>query len=40
MSDVNPPSATFKPGDDLTPYLDKLRELVQSHLDAGSTVII
>ena len=38
--EVKPPSATFKPGDDLTPYFDQLRALVQSHLDAGTTVII
>ena len=37
---VKPPSATFKPGDDPTPYFDQLRTLVQSHLDAGTTVII
>ena len=38
--EVKPPSATFKPGDDPTPYFDQLRALVQSHLDAGATVII
>ena len=38
--EVKPPSATFKPGDDPTPYFDQLRALVQSHLDAGTTVII
>jgi hypothetical protein len=38
--DVKPPSATFKPGDDPAPYFDRLRALVQSHLDAGTTVII
>ena len=38
--EVKPPSATFKPGDDLTPYVDQLQALVQSHLDAGTTVII
>src|SRR5262249_38303355 len=38
--EVKPPSATFKPGDDPTPYFDQLRGLVQSHLDAGTTVII
>jgi hypothetical protein len=38
--EVKPPSATFKPGDDPTPYFDELRALVQSHLDAGATVII
>jgi hypothetical protein len=38
--EVKPPSATFKPGDDLTPYFDQLRALVQSHLDAGTTVIM
>ena len=38
--EVKPPSATFKPGDDPTPYFDRLRVLVQSHLDAGTTVIM
>jgi molybdopterin converting factor small subunit len=38
--EVRPPTATFKPGDDLAPYFDELKALVQSHLDAGSTVII
>jgi hypothetical protein len=38
--EVKPPPATFKPGDDPTPYFDQLRALVQSHLDAGTTVII
>ncbi len=38
--EVKPPPATFKPGDDLTPYFDQLRASVQSHLDAGTTVII
>ncbi len=38
--EVKAPSATFKPGDDLTPYFDQLRARVQSHLDAGATVII
>lgn len=38
--EVKPPSATFKPGDDPTTYFDQLRALVQSHLDAGTTVII
>ena len=38
--EVKPPSATFKPGDDPAPYFDQLRALVQSHLDAGTTVII
>ena len=38
--EVKPPSATFKPGDDPTLYFDQLRALVQSHLDAGKTVII
>jgi hypothetical protein len=38
--EVKPPSATFKPGDNPSPYFDQLRALVQSHLDAGTTVII
>lgn len=38
--EVRPPTVTFKPGDDPTPYFDQLRALVQSHLDAGTTVII
>jgi hypothetical protein len=38
--EVKPPTATFKPGDDPAPYFDELRAQVQSHLDAGSTVII
>jgi hypothetical protein len=38
--EVKPPTATFKPGDDPTPYFNDLRALVQSHLDAGTTVII
>ena len=38
--ELKPPSATFKPGDDPIPYFDQLRALVQSHLDAGTTVII
>jgi hypothetical protein len=38
--EVKLPSATFKPGDDLAPYFNELRALVQSHLDAGTTVII
>jgi hypothetical protein len=38
--EVKPPSATFRPDDDPTPYFDQLRALVQSHLDAGTTVII
>jgi hypothetical protein len=38
--EVRPPSATFKPGDDPSPYFDELKAQVQSHLDAGSTVII
>lgn len=38
--EVKPPSATFKPGDDPSPYFDELRAKVQSHLDVGSTVII
>lgn len=38
--EVKPPPATFRPGDDLTPYFEQLRTQVQSHLDAGSTVII
>lgn len=38
--EVKPPSAMFKPGDDLTPYFEELRGLVQLHLDAGATVII
>lgn len=38
--EVKPPSITFKPGDDPAPYFDELRALVQSHLDAGTAVII
>ena len=38
--EVKPPSVTFKPGDDPTPYFDELRATVQSHLDAGTAVII
>jgi hypothetical protein len=38
--EVKPPPATFKPGNDPAPYFDQLRALVQSHLDAGTTVII
>jgi hypothetical protein len=38
--EVKAPSITFKPGDDPAPYFDQLRGLVQSHLDAGTTVII
>jgi hypothetical protein len=38
--EVKPPPATFKPGDDPTPYFDEMRALVQTHLDAGTTVII
>jgi len=38
--EVKPPSTTFKPGEDPTPYFDQLRALVQSHLDAGTTVIM
>jgi hypothetical protein len=38
--EVKPPPATFKPGDDPTPYFDQLRARVQSYLDAGTTVII
>jgi hypothetical protein len=38
--EVKPPPATFRPGDDPTPYFDQLRALVQSHLDADTTVII
>jgi hypothetical protein len=38
--EVKAPSATFRPGDDPTPYFDQLRALVQLHLDAGTTVII
>jgi hypothetical protein len=38
--EVKPPSTTFKPGDDPGPYFEQLRALVQSHLDAGTTVII
>ena len=33
--EVKPPAATFKPGDDPTPYFDQLQALVQSHLDAA-----
>jgi hypothetical protein len=38
--EVRPPSAMFRPGDDPAPYFDELQAQVQSHLDAGSTVII
>ena len=38
--EVKPPAATFRPGDDPAPYFEQLRTQVQSHLDAGSTVII
>jgi hypothetical protein len=38
--EVRPPPAAFKPGDDPRPYFDELRALVQSHLDAGTPVII
>jgi hypothetical protein len=38
--EVKPPSITFKPGDDPTRYFDDLCTLVQSHLDAGTTVVM
>jgi hypothetical protein len=38
--EVKPPPATFKPGDETARYFDELRAIVQSHLDAGKTVII
>ncbi|CDZ92533.1 BREX system P-loop protein BrxC [Rhodococcus ruber] len=38
--EVKPPATTFRPGDDPTPYFNELRAVVQSHLEAGTTVII
>jgi hypothetical protein len=38
--EVNVPSAFFKPGDDPAQYFEDLRAIVQSHLDAGTAVIL